>query len=264
MCSVDAFVVIVCAVAGLLFGSFANVVIHRVPRGDSVVRPRSACPGCGTLIAPRDNVPVLSYLALGGQCRACDMAIGLRYPLVEVGMAVAFAVVGARIGAHWALPAFLLFTWTLLVVAVIDAETRRIPNRITYPLTPALAVLLVAAALLDGDPGAGIRALAGGLVAFAVLLVLALISPRGMGMGDVKLAGFIGLGLGYLGWGHVALGVFGAFLLGGLTAIALMALRVRGRKDLIPFGPYLALAALVTLVAGRQLIEGYARLSGLQ
>jgi len=252
-----------CAVLGLLAGSFANVVIHRVPAGRSVVRPRSACPGCGAVIAPRDNVPVLSWLLLRGRCRHCGQAISVRYPLVEAAMAVAFAVVGARIGADWALPAYLLFTWTLVVVAVIDAATRRIPNRLTYPLTPALAVLLVAAALLDGAPGAALRAVAGGALAFAALLVLALLSPRGMGMGDVKLAAFIGLGLGYLGWGHLALGLFGAFVLGGVAGLALIATRLRRRSDQIPFGPYLAVAALIAVVAGRPLIDGYARLLGL-
>lgn len=258
----DAVVVIACAVLGLLVGSFANVVIHRVPRGASVVTPGSACPGCGTAIAPRDNVPVLSWLLLRGRCRHCARPISVRYPLVEAAMAGAFAVVGARIGVDWALPAYLLFTWTLVVVAVIDAATRRIPNRLTYPLTPALGVLLVVAALLDGTPGVALRALAGGVAACAAFLALALASPRGMGMGDVKLAAFIGLGLGYLGWGHLALGLFGAFLLGGVAGLALIATRLRSRSDHIPFGPYLAVAALVAVVAGRPLLDAYARLSG--
>jgi len=123
--------------------------------------------------------------------------------------------------------------------------------------------VLVAAALLEGDPGAALRALAGGLAALAALLALALVSPRGMGMGDVKLGAFIGLGLGYLGWGHVALGVFAAFLFGGLAGVALIAARLRSRRDQIPFGPWLALGAIVALVAGRPLLDAYAGLAGL-
>ncbi len=255
--------VLACFGLGLLFGSFANVVIHRIPAGGSVVAPPSACPACGAGITPRDNVPLLSWVLLRGRCRSCATAISARYPLVELATGVVFALVGWRVGLDWALPGFLLFAWTLLVIAVIDAETRRIPNRLTYPLTPALLVLLMLAAVLNGEPLRGLQALLGGLAAFTALLALALMSPRGMGMGDVKLAAFIGVGLGYLGWGEVLLGVFGGFLLGGVVAMALLATRLRGRKDLLPFGPYLAVGALLAVVAGRPLIDGYLRLTGL-
>lgn len=255
-------VIAACAVLGLLLGSFANVVIARVPAGGSIVRPGSACPGCDAPIAPRDNVPVVSWVLLRGRCRTCGATISVLYPLVEVACAVVFAAIGWRIGLDWALPAFLLFGWLLVVVAVIDMQTRRIPNRLTYPLTPVLLVLLVAAALLEGAPGSGVRALVGGVVAFALLLALALINPRGMGMGDVKLAGFIGLGLGYLGWGHLWLGLFLGFFGGGVIAALLLVLRLRTRKDHIPFGPWLAIGAIVALLAGRPIIDTYLRLSG--
>lgn len=255
-------VIAACAVLGLLLGSFANVVIARVPDGSSVVRPGSACPACDAPIAPRDNVPVVSWLLLRGRCRTCGAAISTQYPLVEMTCAVVFAAIGWRIGLDWALPAFLLFGWLLVVLAVIDMQTRRIPNRLTYPLTPALLVLLVAAALLEGTPGSAMRAVICGLVAFALLLVLALINPHGMGMGDVKLAGFIGLGLGYLGWGHLWVGLFLGFFGGGVIAALLLALRLRTRKDHIPFGPWLAIGALVALLAGRPIIDTYLRLSG--
>jgi leader peptidase (prepilin peptidase) / N-methyltransferase len=263
MSAVEIAVIAGCALLGLLSGSFANVVIARVPEDASVVRPGSACPSCGAAIAPRDNVPLVSWLLLRGRCRSCGARISPRYPLVELGMAVAFALVGWRVGADWALPAFLLFTWTLIVIAVIDARTRRIPNRLTYPLTPALAVLLVGAALLDGDPPVALRVLLGGLVAFGVYFVLVLINPNGMGIGDLKLAPFIGMGLAYLSWAHLALGLFGAFLIGGVVSIALMALRIKGRKDHIPFGPYMSAAGVVTLVAGTPLVRAYLSLTGL-
>lgn len=255
-------VIFACAVLGLVLGSFANVVIARVPDGASVVRPGSACPDCHTPIAPRDNIPVLSWLLLRGRCRACGVRISAQYPLVEIVSALLLGAIGWRIGLSWALPAFLLFGWLLLVLAVIDLRTRRIPNRLTYPLTPALLVLLLVGAVLDGVPGAAVRAVLGGLLAFALLLVLALISPRGMGMGDVKLAGFIGLGLGYLGWGHIWLALFVGFLGGGVIAGLLLLLRLRTRKDVIPFGPWLALGALVALLVGRPIIDTYLRLSG--
>ena len=245
------------SVFGLVFGSFGNVVIHRIPHGASVVTPASACPGCGAPIAPRDNVPVLSWMLLRGRCRHCRTPISARYPLVELAVAVVFALIAWRVGVDWALPGFLLFGWMLFVVSVIDAQTRRIPNALTYPLIPALAALLVIAALLNGSPGTALRSVLAGLAGFAFLLLLALISPRGMGMGDVKLAAFIGLGLGYLSWAHLILGLFMAFLFGGFIGVALMVLRLRGRKDLIPFGPYLALGALVALLAGTPLIDAY-------
>ncbi len=252
-----------CFVLGLLLGSFANVVIHRVPRGESLARPPSACPQCGTPIKPRDNVPVVSWLLLRGRCRACGAPIAARYPLVELGMGVVFALVAARIGADWSLGGFLLFTWVLVVVSVIDVHTRKIPNRLMYPLTPALGVLMVAAAVLSGDPGRALWALVGAVAAFAGLFVVALIQPRGMGMGDVKLAAFIGLGLGYLSGWHVLLGIFGGFLLGGVVGILLLATGARRRRDLIPFGPYLAAGGVLALLLGDPVIDAYRASLGL-
>ena len=252
-----------CGVLGLIFGSFANVVIHRVPRGESISRPPSACPGCGTKIAPRDNIPVVSWLLLRGRCRSCGEPISRRYPLVELGMGVLFAAVGARIGLDWSLIGFLLFAWTLLVVSIIDIDTRKIPNRLIYPLTPALLVLMVATAVLVGQPRRALDVVIGGIGAFVVLLIIALIQPRGMGMGDVKLAGFIGIALGYLGIGMVVLGIFGGFLVGGVVSIALLVTGARGRRDMIPFGPYLATGALATLLFGRPLLDAYLRSMGL-
>jgi leader peptidase (prepilin peptidase)/N-methyltransferase len=260
---VEGVVVGVCAVLGLVFGSFANVVVHRVPAGRSVARPPSACPSCDARVRPMDNVPVVSWLLLRGRCRDCKEPIGVRYPAVELATAALFAAVAVRFGLDWALPGYLLFAWTLLVVALIDVATRRIPNRLTYPLTPALGVLLVAAALLHGEAGVALRAVLGGVAGFGAMLVLALISPRGMGMGDVKLAAFLGIGLGYLGWGHVVLGLFGGFFLGGIVALVLLAVRIRERKDFLPFGPYLALSSLATVLIGRFVIDAYLRASGV-
>lgn len=251
-----------CLLLGLALGSFATTVIARVPVGRSLRTPPSCCPRCDAPIAPRDKVPVVSWSLLRGRCRACTAPISVEYPLVEIACALVFAAIGWRIGLAWALPGFLLFGWLLLVVAVIDLHTRRIPNRLTYPLTPVLLLLLAAAALLEGTPGVALRALLGGVVAFGLLLVLALINPRGMGMGDVKLAAFIGIGLGYLGWGYVWLGLFAGFLGGGVIAGLLVVLRRRGRKDHIPFGPWLSLGALLSLLVGQPILEAYLRWAG--
>jgi leader peptidase (prepilin peptidase) / N-methyltransferase len=250
-------------VLGLVFGSFGNVVIHRVPAGESVVSPASACPGCGEPIRPRDNVPVLSWLALRGRCRSCGEPISPRYPVVELASGALFVAMAVRFGLSWVLPGYLLLAWALLCLSLIDAATRRLPNAITYRLAPALLVLIGGGALLEGDPGAALRALLGGVAAFGALLALALISPRGMGLGDVKLAASLGVALGYLSWGHVLLGVFGGFLLGGVVSLVLLGLRLRGRKDMLPFGPYLAASTLITVLWGEELIRGYLRFTGL-
>lgn len=260
----EAGLLVVAGALGLVFGSFANVVIARVPSGQSVVRPRSACPQCGAAVRGRDNVPVVSWLALGRRCRDCDAPISGRYPLVEVTGAGLFVAVAARFGLDWALPAYWLFAWTLLCLTAIDLEHYRIPNRLTYPLTPVLAVLLVAAAFVSGEPDVALRTVFGSLAGFATLLLIALINPRGMGLGDVKLAAFLGLGLGYLGWGHLVLGLFASFLLGGLVAVVVLLARLRDRKGHIPFGPWLAAGSMLTVLAGEPLIDWYLRLSGLR
>jgi leader peptidase (prepilin peptidase)/N-methyltransferase len=254
----------VAALLGLVLGSLANVVIVRVPQGGSLLRPASACPRCGASVRARDNVPVASWLALRGRCRDCGERISARYPLVELASAGLFVAVAARFGLTWALPAYWLFAWTLLCLTAIDLEHYRIPNRLTYPLTPVLGALLVAAALLAGEPGVAVRAVLGGVAAAGLLLGLALISPRGMGLGDVKLAAFLGLGLGYLGWAHVALGLFAAFVLGGVLAIVLLALGLRDRQGQIPFGPWLAAGALVAVLAGQPIIAAYLGVMGLR
>ncbi|WP_370324258.1 A24 family peptidase [Euzebya sp.] len=261
-------VALLAGVLGLAFGSFANVVIHRVPEGRSVARPPSACPRCGTEIRPRDNIPVVSWLLLRGRCRDCGAPISPRYPVVELVCGALFAgtawwLASADPPDWWALPAMGLFVWMLLVVTVIDYETRRIPNALTYPLTPALAVLLVVAALANGEPGRIVDVLIGGAGAFAFLLVLALINPRGMGMGDVKYAAFLGLGLGYVGLGAVVIGIFGAFLIGSVISIGLIVTRLRGRKDMIPFGPFLSIGALLALLFGSQIADAYLSAVGL-
>lgn len=255
-------------VLGLLFGSFGNVVIHRVPAGESVVRPPSACPACGTPIRPLDNIPVLSWLLLRGRCRSCGEPISARYPAIELGCGVLFAAIGWWIASMdppdwWALPGMLLFAWVLLVVSAIDYETRRIPNALTYPLTPALLVLLGGAALANGEAGRAVTALVGGVGALLFLLLLAFINPRGMGMGDVKYAAFLGIGLGYVSLGAVVVGIFGAFLLGSVVSVLLIATKVRSRKDLVPFGPFLSLGALIGLLFGPGLVDAYLRATGL-
>jgi len=243
---------------GLMVGSFLNVVIHRVPRKESVVHPRSRCPGCGTQLAERDNVPVLSWVVLRGKCRSCGMRISARYPLVELLTAALFVGVGARFGADWAVPAFLVFTACLLSVAAVDIEHFIVPNRILLATVAVGGPLLLVASAADGWHHAR-DALLAGAIGFGLLLVVNLVYPAGMGMGDVKLAGVEGLFLGYLGVGHLLVGLFLGFLLGSVGGVALIASGVRTRKDHIPFAPFLAAGAYIALLAGHGLLDLYSR-----
>ena len=252
--------VLLAAVAGLfglLVGSFLNVVIHRVPLRQSVVTPRSACPSCGTTLAERDNIPVVSWLVLRGRCRTCAAPISVRYPLVEAATAVLFAAAALRFGTDWALPAFCLFFAALLAVALIDLEHFIVPNRIVFPMLAISVPLLGLAALLEGDWGRLLTGVVGAALASNGLLLINLVSPRGMGMGDVKLAILLGLFLGWLGLGHVAVGLFLGFLLGSVGGILLIALGIKTRKDPVPFAPFLAAGAVLAVLAGNGLLEHY-------
>jgi leader peptidase (prepilin peptidase)/N-methyltransferase len=242
---------------GLLIGSFLNVVIWRVPRKLSVVRPASRCPQCEHPIRPVDNLPVVAWLRLRGKCRDCGNPIPVSYPLVEASCAVLFGAVAARFGWSWALPAYLVLTAALLAISIIDLEHFIVPDRITAPLTVSALALLGLAAAADGTGWRYGRTLLGGLAFFAFLLLLNLFYPKGMGMGDVKLSFSLGLYLGWLGWGQVFLGGFLAFLLGALVGVGLIATGVKGRKDFVPFGPFLAGGTLIVVLWGAPILRWY-------
>ena len=255
---------------GLAIGSFLNVVVYRVPAGRSLT-PDSACPNCGTAIRKRDNIPVLSWLLLRGTCRGCAQPISARYPLVEAGTAVAFVLVTSRFGpaaidaqttpdavaAAIELVAFLALTAVSIALALIDLDTKRLPNVIVVPALLSGVVLLGAAALVRGDLTALAGAALGGAGLFALYLVLALVSRGGMGMGDVKLAAVLGLYLGFLGWGNLLVGAFAAFVFGGVFGLLLLLVRRAGRKSAIPFGPWMILGAWLGVFAGEVLARGY-------
>nr|WP_239078835.1 A24 family peptidase [Cellulomonas marina] len=248
------------ALLGLLVGSFLNVVVWRVPRGLSVVRPPSACPGCGAPVRPRDNVPVVSWLLLRGRCRDCRRPVSVRYPLVEAGTAVAFGAVAAWVGASWALPALLHLAAVSIVLALVDLDLHRLPDAIVGPAS-VVGVVLVALACLapggQGDLAPLVRGLVGAAVLLGLYLVIWLVAPGGMGLGDVKLAGVLGLHLAWAGWGALVVGGFAAFVLGGAFGALLLLSRRADRRTGIPFGPWMLAGAWVGLVAGPSLWSGY-------
>jgi len=264
-------------VFGGLIGSFLNVVIYRVPRGLSVVHPPSACPGCGTRIAARDNVPVLSWLLLRGRCRTCKNEISARYPLVELGTTAFFAFVALRFlpelvagdGANdlvaglIALLAFLYLAGSSVALALIDIDVHRLPNAIVFPAFVVGAVLLTAASVVAGDGEALLRAGVGVAVLGGAYLALALAVPGGMGMGDVKLAAVLGLYLGWLGWAELAVGSISAFLLGGAFGVVLLLARRARRGTSVPFGPWMLIGGWIGIFAGAPLASLYLSLLGL-
>lgn len=243
----NAFLVSACAVLGLLVGSFVNVVVWRVPSGESVIRPPSHCPGCTHPVRPRDNVPVLSWLLLRGRCRDCSDPISIRYPLVEIATAVLFLVLTLQIGVEPELPAFLYLGAIGVALTLIDLDVKRLPNVIVLPSYPVGVALLSAAAAIDDDWAPLLRALLGTVALFGLYFALALIHPAGMGFGDVKLAGVLGLYLGWLGWAEVITGGFLGFLLGGLVGGGLMLAGRAGRKSAIPFGPFMLAGAFLAI-----------------
>jgi len=255
--------VLLCAFVGLLglaIGSFLNVVIYRLPRGESLSRPPSHCPSCGARIRPQHNVPVLGWLVLRGRCADCSAPISPRYPAVELATGLLFAALAVRLDRlHLlaALPAYLYFAAIGMALSLIDLDVKRLPNRIVLPSYPVLAVLLAGAAVADGD---GWRLLRAGLAAaalFAFFAALAFGYPAGMGFGDVKLAGLLGLVLGYLSWSAVLVGAFTGFLLGAVLGVALLATGRGGRKTALPFGPFLIAGTLIAVFAGSTIAGWY-------
>ena len=232
---------------GLVLGSFLNVVAARVPLRRSVVKPGSACMSCGTELAWRDNVPLVSWVLLRGRCRHCGTRIPWRYPAVELATAVLFAACFLAFGLT--AYAFLAagFCAVLVAISAIDVEHRIVPNRIVVPAT---AAVLVAHTLIDPS----VEWLLGGLAGFTFLFIAAVIYPAGMGMGDVKLAALLGVMLGR----DVAVALMVGMLLAIVPSVVLLARHgSRARKMGIPFAPFLAGGGIVGLFAGGQLLDAY-------
>lgn len=238
----------------LFVGSFFNVCIYRIPRGESVVFPSSACPACGRHLRAGELVPLLSFILQTGRCRGCGAGVSWRYPLVEVLTALLFTGLFLRFG--W--PAFLLqtvFFAVLLVIFFIDLEHQIIPNRLV------LGLLVYALLLQNFVPVIPWSvALWGGLLGGGFFLFLAMVSRGGMGGGDIKLVTVLGF---WFGWGQLLLLLFLAFLVGGLVGGLLLGLGLKKRKDGIAFGPFLVGAAFVVTVWGERIIGWYLRLSGI-
>lgn len=243
-------------VGGLVFGSFGTVAVFRVPRGYSVVAPRSACPNCEQPIAWYDNVPLVSYALLRGRCRNCGVRIPLRYPVLEVVTGGVWVAIVARLGVHPWLPAYLAFGTALVILSAIDVEHHRLPNRVLGPASIIAVVLFVPAAAVSHGGWAMLGRAGLGAVAYGLpMLVLGLAAPSAMGGGDVKFAPYLGFHLGWYGLRFVAGGALLGLIAGGLGGALLLAVGRKGLKDAIPFGPFMALGALVMLLMGNSFLR---------
>jgi leader peptidase (prepilin peptidase)/N-methyltransferase len=265
-------------ILGLAIGSFLNVVIYRVPAGRSIVAPASACPTCSSAIRAYDNVPVLSWLALRGKCRDCAAPIAARYPLVELGTGLFFAVVAmffapailpapnirGIVGGLLVLVAFLYLAAVSVALALIDLDVHKLPNAIVLPAYAVGAVLLTSASILSGEYSVLLRAGIAMAALFLAYFLMAFVYPAGMGLGDVKLAGVLGLYLGWVGWGAVIIGALGAFILGGVYAFVLILGKRANRKSGIPFGPWMLVGAWLGIGIGNEAFAGYLSIFGLR
>ncbi len=238
------------AFIGALFGSFFNVVAYRLPRGESLSHPRSRCPGCETPIKPYDNVPILSWLALRGKCRACGSGISLRYPLVEAGTALLCGLVVLAKGFDEDAILPLVFVLLMVPVTLIDLDHRIIPNKLMI-----IGAVVAPALVLWLEPDAIAEHLIAGVAAGGFFLVAVLAYPRGMGVGDIKLAAVMGLFLGRA----VGPAIFIALISGTLVGALIMARKgvAEGRKTAVPFGPFLALGGVVALFVGDAMVDWY-------
>jgi leader peptidase (prepilin peptidase)/N-methyltransferase len=244
---------VIVAVFGLVIGSFLNVCIFRIPRNISIVFPSSRCPSCNHPIRAWDNIPVFSYLVLGGRCRHCGAKISLQYPLVEALNAFFYVAVFWRYGFGWDSGVYALFCSSLLVITFVDIEFQIIPDRITLPGI-VMGLLLMPdpfmRTTLLGYKASVIGLLSGG----GFFYLVAVLSRGGMGGGDIKMMAMVGA---LMGWKTVMLTTFLGSLTGSVVGLFLMIFRGRGRKAKIPFGPFLALGAVITLFFGEEILAWY-------
>ena len=241
-------------IVGTCIGSFLNVCIFRLPRRESIIFPASHCMNCGTKLKPVDNIPLVSYLFLGGRCRYCRARISWQYPMVELLTGVLFTLAAIRFGLQWNTLIAVILISISIVVSVIDFKIQIIPNSISLPGI----VLGLLINLFPSSPVSFLNALYGMALGGGLFYVVALVSKGGMGGGDIKLIAMFGA---FLGWKNCLVTIFCGVLLGSLVGITLLLLRRKGRKDPIPFGPFLCIGALISLFYGREIIYWYLHLT---
>jgi leader peptidase (prepilin peptidase)/N-methyltransferase len=244
-------------VFGLVIGSFLGVVVDRIPRKESIVSPPSHCVSCSAPIRGYDNIPVVSYLVLRGRCRACGVHIPPRDAVLELGTGALFVLLAWRLASVWALPAFCVLAASLIAISAIDVEHLRIPSPIVYATAVLGVPLLVLASAGTHRWTALLAAVIGGAAAFAAFFALFYAVPKGIGFGDVRLAGVCGGFLGWIGYREVILAFVLSFIVAGVPAAILLALHKVQRRTQIPFGPFLAGGTVITVLFGPSIVHAW-------
>jgi len=244
-----------CALAGVVIGSFLTVVVDRVPRGGSVIAPPSACGACGTRLRPADLVPIASWVVLRGRCRHCGAAIGVEPVAIEVATAAVFVTFGVHFGASVMLVPYCILGAALVALSWVDLREQRLPREISYPAAALGSAALVIVAVVEAEPRRIAQMVLGALIATALLGGIHLASRGGIGDGDVRMAPLIGVHLGWLNPGIVPVGLFFGFLAGAIVAVALLVTRLATRTTPIPFGPFLALGTIAGVLWGQAFID---------
>lgn len=248
---------------GAALGSFLNVVIDRLPRGNSIVFPSSHCPECNRTLARRDMLPIISYLLLRGRCRYCKSSIPVRLLWVELGTGILFALLYLYYGLTWELAMVIAYSSILIALLVIDLERKILPNKIVYPGIALAFAVACFGTILNFQPVSIahlgfnlwiVDAVIGAITGFILLFIIAMIFRGGMGWGDVKLAGMVGM---IVGFPLIFVALFISIVLGGIVAGFLLITRIKKRKEAIPFGPFLAAATIITLLWGEILLKWY-------
>ena len=253
----NAMMAVLAGIFGLAVGSFLNVCIDRLPRGESLVHSRSHCEGCSRQLTAGELVPVISYLVLKGRCRSCGARIPRRLPCVETATGLIFAGLYLAYGPTGSFLLLAAYACILIVVFVVDLEHGLILNKVVYP---ALALALVVAAIVppqwlgDFGPHPVVSAAAGAATGFFLLFIIALVARGGMGWGDVKFAAFMGAATGFP---IIFVALFVGIILGGVVGLILLASRKKSRKQAIPFGPFLAAGTMASLLWGSTILQWY-------
>jgi leader peptidase (prepilin peptidase)/N-methyltransferase len=245
-------------IVGLAIGSFVGVMADRLPRKESIVSPPSHCVACSAPIRTHDNIPVFSYLVLRGRCRACGARIPARDAMLELGTAILFVLLAWRLPTAWPLPAYCVLAASLVAISAIDVEHMRIPTSLVYATALLGAPLLVLASAGTHRWSALLSALVGGAVAFGAFFALFFAVPKGIGFGDVRFAGLCGAFLGWIGYREVIAGFLISFVLAGVPAVVLLAMRKVQRRTQIPFGPFLAAGTVITVLFGPPIVHAWA------
>lgn len=235
---------------GIIIGSFLNVCIYRIPNKKSIVYPSSFCPICGTPLKPLDLVPLLSYLLNSGKCKYCKVKISIQYPLIELLNGIIYILLFMKYGLSILFFKYAVLSSLIIVIAVIDLKTKEIPDELNaFGLLSGLLFSLLhntKFSLIDGSLGL--------LLGSAIFLLIAIASGGAMGGGDIKMIGMLGFAVG---WKNILLLMLLSFVIGAVISVVLMLLRIKSRKDYIPFGPFIALAYLITILYRNQIINWY-------